>query len=299
MIAKKIYKNSTVRLFITLLVTFISNNAFSQKLTAQFSAATATKKGSSCVIQLNVIQSNIDGFMKFSQVLPTGYSASELDSKGGDFRFENNEIKIIWLKAPSQKAYTISYKLTIPANAAGYVSLGGAITYVSPSNERKAYTIPAKEITFLTDNNVPKKTNAAKAVKEAAAKENNPDNDKPETNTQQTSTATKPNNTASVTNPNAPEFRLCMKYATGIYTIQVGAFRKKPQLSGIPEPFIISKQELNRYYSGKFNSYRDALARKKLMIEYGYKDAYIVILQPGDTPASGYTNKAWQQAVTW
>ena len=303
MIAKKIYKTITVSLFITAFVVCMSNNVFSQKLTAQLSAANAATKGTSCVIQINVIQSNVDEFMKFSQPLPAGYSASELDSKAGDFHFENNEIKIIWLKAPSPKAYTISYKLNIPANAAGYISLGGRITYATASNERKSYTIPAKEITFLTDNIVPKKANDIKSIKETFTTKNSLDNGNSIKNIQSINTpvisAISAKNIKSSADPNAPEFILCMNNTIGLYSVQVGAFRKKPQLSGIPEPFIFSKHEINRYYSGKFNNYQDAMTRKKSMIEYGYKDAYIVILQPGDEPASGYVNKAWWQAVTW
>jgi hypothetical protein len=60
-------------------------------------------------VTLKVDKNDLEGFAKISEIIPEGFIATEMDSKGGIFSFKKNKIKILWLEVPDDAVYVVNY----------------------------------------------------------------------------------------------------------------------------------------------------------------------------------------------
>jgi hypothetical protein len=66
------------------------------------------------------------------------------------------------------------------------------------------------------------------------------------------------------------------------YSVQIGAFRKNPQMHGVREFHKYKKDDgLEKYLSGDFTSHTEAEERKIELLTKGIHEAYIVIFKDG------------------
>ena len=79
------------------------------------------------IVEIN--KQGIEGFAKITEEIPSGFSATEIDAKGGIFSFKENEAKVLWMAIPKDEKFTISYQIEADAktensnyNISGYVS---------------------------------------------------------------------------------------------------------------------------------------------------------------------------------
>lgn len=294
---------SFAEVILLLIVSLFSFSRSHAQLAALQKVPSTAAPGSSFIVKISINRGPVNGFMKLSQPLPSGYSAVELDSKDGDFRYENNETKIIWLKAPAEVTYTVTYKVKIPKNASGILSLGGKITYVTNKNERKVFDFPIKKVTIA---NTPQKASSRSNDSESENTIKNSSNNKSKEKTSEIESAiTKGNSKAtsstppqSKTNATTPVKR---KYGfrkggleedlehepeTSItansgkkFKVQIGAFRQTKKINNVPEHTTVVVGDVTKHFSGNFYTYAEATERKNQMIELGYKDAFIVTFQ--------------------
>jgi hypothetical protein len=68
-------------------------------------------------VTLEVKKIGVEGFAKVSEILPQGFIASELESKGGVFSFKGKEVKILWMAVPGDDSYTVNYIIEPTASA--------------------------------------------------------------------------------------------------------------------------------------------------------------------------------------
>ena len=55
-----------------------------------------------------IIKGSVTNFAKYTLDAPEGVTISEIDSKGGDFTFENNKLKIVWVSVPADPEFTLA-----------------------------------------------------------------------------------------------------------------------------------------------------------------------------------------------
>jgi hypothetical protein len=127
--------------------------------------------GDEIVAEITINKGSIAGFVKFQQDFPEGFLVSEVDSKGGNFSFVENSLKIVWISFPSENEIKIKYKLSALSNAIGAKTINGKISYLD-NNDKKVFTlspialnigasaIPVAEKTS-PENNTVQKTDAA------------------------------------------------------------------------------------------------------------------------------------------
>jgi len=60
-------------------------------------------------VSIEITKEGIEGFCKITEKIPAGFVANEDDSKNGVFSFKNNTMKILWMGAPEEEAYAVSY----------------------------------------------------------------------------------------------------------------------------------------------------------------------------------------------
>ena len=93
--------------------------------------------GNDYTITVKINKGNLHGFARYADVLPEGASASEVDSHGGTFSFNDHQMKIVWDNMPSDSIITLSYKIRVSGNTFGSEKLDGKFSYVENSDPKK------------------------------------------------------------------------------------------------------------------------------------------------------------------
>jgi hypothetical protein len=128
--------------------------------------------GDEIIAEITINKGSVAGFVKFQQDFPEGFLVSEVDSKGGNFSFVENSLKIVWISFPSENDVKIKYKLSVLSTANGAKTINGKISYLD-NNDKKIFTLspislnigtsapPATEQKVSTENNQVQKTDAS------------------------------------------------------------------------------------------------------------------------------------------
>jgi len=94
------------------------------------------KAGEEFTISVIINKGSLSDYSRFSQDLPLGLTAVNISSPNADFSFDNQRIRIIWLKLPDTEEVTVSYKVMVNERLKGSFVLGGVFAYVV-EEERK------------------------------------------------------------------------------------------------------------------------------------------------------------------
>lgn len=73
--------------------------------------------GSNTDIEVKINKGSIANFAKYQMDVPVGVTISEVDSKSGNFTFENNRAKIVWVSVPSDAEFTLKFKVAVSSSA--------------------------------------------------------------------------------------------------------------------------------------------------------------------------------------
>lgn len=266
------------QLYSLIVLLLICNGLKAQELTATQNFPSNVYPGKDFTIEITINKGSLTGFMKFAQELPEGYTATVIESKSGSFTYADNAAKVVWINPPSDASFTISYKVSVPANATGSVNLTGKVSYIQ-NNERKVFDLEKKY--FVVGNNgvavsvtESKPGGTPVAITPVKTEEKAPVEIKKESTPvvvpQTTTTSTKAPATAVAT-------------STGkVYKVQIGAYSQKPKLEGVPNisTFVLDNG-ITKYFSGNFSNYDEAVQHKKLMLEKGFAGAFIVVFENG------------------
>ena len=132
---------------------FSINASFAQNLTASQKIQDSVSAGSTFIVSTTITRNQVIDVMEFSQSFPQGFSATDVDSKGGDFEFEKNEVKIIWLSPPIEDTYSVSYQVRAPSDTSGILTFGGKIIYITSNIKRNVFIIPPRKIILVNPKN--------------------------------------------------------------------------------------------------------------------------------------------------
>lgn len=94
------------------------------------------KAGEEFTVSVTITKGSLTDYSRFSQDLPLGLTAVNVSSPNADFSFDNQRIRIIWLKLPEGDEVTVSYKIMVDQRLKGSFVLGGVFAYVV-EDERK------------------------------------------------------------------------------------------------------------------------------------------------------------------
>ncbi|MCW3086558.1 MAG: hypothetical protein JWP12_3924 [Bacteroidetes bacterium] len=283
------------KLNMLLLILTASLAASAQDITATVKTVSSAAPGKDFTVEITVNKAGVSGFMKYFQELPANYTATDIDSKGGNFTFADNGAKIIWISPPSTDQFVITYKITVPAGASGTLSIGGKFSYVM-GNERKVFDIAPQAVSIggSAPAPTPVKTEPVKESTPAPA-ETKPvvaETPKPTPASTPAPVAEKPKPVETkkeappvVTKPTpapVPATAAAASIPGRTYKVQIGAFSQKPHIDGVSEPSTLQLDNgMTKYFSGNFKTYDEAVKRKKEMIDKGFQGAFIVAFENG------------------
>jgi len=82
-------------------------------------------------VSVEINKKGVEGFCKISEKIPEEFIAIENNSNNGVFSFKNNMMKILWMGAPKDDVYTISYNLEAePKTENGNYDIIGFYSYL-------------------------------------------------------------------------------------------------------------------------------------------------------------------------
>ncbi|HEY0030491.1 MAG TPA: SPOR domain-containing protein [Bacteroidia bacterium] len=274
-------------------ILFISGAIHSQEITAIQKIPASAMPGTDFIVETIVNRgSSATGFMKFFQELPTGFTAVDIESKGGSFTFADGGAKIVWITPPSDPTFTISYRVTVAGGMSGMQNMPCKIAYIS-NNERKTFEFEPKSIMIGTAT-VPVKKEIPSNPPPTTQTTTAPVKTPPATNPPVTTTAPvkkdpppPPVKKDPVTPTQPATFSKvpasALPSSTGkMYRVQIGAFAAKPKIEGVPEvTTVVLENGITKYFSGNYSTYEEAVKRKKEMIDKGFQGAFIVAFENG------------------
>lgn len=284
------------------LLTFFALTSF----TAIFSQITITANfpssmtaGSSVEADVKINKGAVGNFAKYQMDVPVGYMVSALDVKGGNFTFENQRAKIVWVSVPSEPEFTIKFK--VQANSDAATATFSQKFYYLENNEKKEVEAAPAIITIGGGGNVAVNTQTETKPVETVVTETKPvetviTETKPvETVVTETKpvetivTETKPVET--VVTETKPVESTSMKKTVAptaseagmIFKVQIGAYTNEPRKTRFSGAGNVSIDLINGMYKvtvGNFKTLEDALKHRDELKSKGY-DGFIAKYKNG------------------
>ncbi len=113
-----------VNLFIVMILKLISDGP-----TAEVKAPSSVKAGESFLVEVTIHTNGDSAFMRYSMELPAGWTAEQAQNDGGSYKFDKQNVKILWSTVGGKPELKISYRVNVPADASGDISLPCKISH--------------------------------------------------------------------------------------------------------------------------------------------------------------------------
>jgi len=111
---KKKHMMKTLNIFLALMFTALFG--FGQ-VTVQTNFPASIAPNSNLLIELKISKGAIANFSKYQMDVPAGVTVTEGNSKTGNFSFEGNRAKIVWVSIPADAEFYVSFNMKIGATA--------------------------------------------------------------------------------------------------------------------------------------------------------------------------------------
>ena len=112
---------------------------------AEINTPKIIEKGSEGIVEIKFTKGTVKGFAKLTDNFPQGVIAEAVDMGDATFTFSNGVLKIIWLNFPTDKQFSVKYKVKVDQSAANDFDIGGKFSYLE-NNEKRSYSIFKKSI---------------------------------------------------------------------------------------------------------------------------------------------------------
>ncbi len=95
--------------------------------------------GMTIPVTITINKGNIEGFGRYTNTLPKGFSATSSDP---NFTFANNTVTILWVKLPETNSFTITYNIIVPEKVKNSFAFTAKFGYVQDNEKRFAELTP-------------------------------------------------------------------------------------------------------------------------------------------------------------
>lgn len=133
---------------LALSIFFLSFSLSGQDVEVSLDHPDRVNAGEDFTVTVNIKKGSLTDYSRFSQDLPMGLTATNVSSPNADFSFDEQRIRIIWLKMPDASEISVSYQISVDRRLKGSFVLGGVFAYVVndgrkflPVDENRTITI--------------------------------------------------------------------------------------------------------------------------------------------------------------
>jgi len=109
--------------------------------------------GSEITVNVTVNKGKVAEFAQFRQDLPYGFSAMAVNSANANFSFQDQIVRLTWLRLPDDDEIVFTYKIVANERLTGRVDLSGRFTYID-NNERKTVEQQPRLLAITPSSNV-------------------------------------------------------------------------------------------------------------------------------------------------
>ncbi|MCC6182548.1 MAG: SPOR domain-containing protein [Bacteroidia bacterium] len=102
--------------------------------------------GSSAEAEIKISKGTVTNFAKYQMDVPAGIIVTAVDAKSGNFTFENQRAKIVWVSIPSDAEFTIKLKIQAASNAPNPSVFNQKFYYLENSEKKEAEAPPVSVI---------------------------------------------------------------------------------------------------------------------------------------------------------
>ncbi len=115
---------------------------FSQvSITSNLPTEISANAGFEAEVKIN--KGAVSNFAKYQIDVPKGYNVSSIDVKGGNFTFENQRAKIVWVSLPSDAEFAVKFKIQASENALSPGTFLQKFFYLENNEKKEAEAAPA------------------------------------------------------------------------------------------------------------------------------------------------------------
>lgn len=100
--------------------------------------------GSEVAIEVRVKKGGLGGFAKLQLEMPEGFTATEVESKGGNFSFTPGIVKWVWPALPTEDEVIVKFNLKADATLSGAKTIGGKFSYVENNAKQVVEMAPVE-----------------------------------------------------------------------------------------------------------------------------------------------------------
>lgn len=123
--------------------------------------------GSDVEIEVKINKGSIMNFTKYHMDVPDGVDVSEVDSKTGNFTFENKRAKIVWVSVPGEPEFTVKFRFHINTKAPFQGTIAQKFFFLEGGTKKE---VDAAPITIEFGSGTPVTSNAASVSSNNAPK---------------------------------------------------------------------------------------------------------------------------------
>lgn len=269
---------------LTILGLLFSGLSFSQ-ITITSNLPSTISAGSSIEAEVKINKGAVGNFAKYQMDVPPGYIVTAGDVKGGNFTFENQRAKIVWVSVPSEPEFTLALKVQASSNVA--TGTFSQKFYYLENNEKKevegnSTTVSVGEGGSAAAAPTPVETVASTPVEPA-----------PETNTSPVAVEVVKSTPVETEKPAPVEVVKSVKVESSpvetpaaakapassasesgmTYKVQLGAYSSQPSKSKFAGVSNVNIEQVNGLYKvicGSFKTKEDALKYREELLSKGF-----------------------------
>ena len=268
------------------LLIFFALTSFStifSQITINGNFPSSMSAGSSIDADVKINKGTVGNFAKYQMDVPAGIIVSSTDAKNGNFTFENQRAKIIWVSVPSDPEFTIKLKVQAASDAPSSVTFSQKFYYLE-NNEKKEVEATPVVISIgggsaVAETSLPTETKPVEPIATTPA----PTETKPVELVSATpkTTETKPIEASPVKKTTAPASSASEAGMT--FKVQIGAYSTEPSKSRFAGAGKVNIDMINGLYkvtAGNFKTKEEAIKYRDELQSKGYS-GFIVKYKDG------------------
>ena len=116
--------------------------AFSQ-ITINANFPSSINSASTIDADVKINKGTVCNFAKYQLDVPAGYVISVVDAKGGNFTFENQRAKIVWVSVPSEPEFIVKLKVQANSDATSPATFNQKFYYLENNEKKEVEATPA------------------------------------------------------------------------------------------------------------------------------------------------------------
>lgn len=256
-------------------------------------------------IRVNRGELAVDQFAKIQEIVPKGYDAQSIETKGGIFTFQNENAKFLWMTLPREQEFMVSYKLIPDAktNLAkldikgnfSYLVNGQTVELPLENTEKPISQIVEEQLAFRQGDLKVENTDTMPIAENLQeVQEDSQEN----SNIEATVNSEKPVNTITKIETPSTQVSYRVQIAAGHSKIQPKVYFAKLE---VKEPIYTEMIDgWYKYTIGGFDQYLNARnKRNNLWAQTPIKDAFVTAYNSGERitvqEALMISNQTWYQ----